>query len=355
MFKKVYLLALLLLPPLNTLHAQKVSNFFIGQSQPKHIFINNRILAKVNGKAISVIDLMKKLDLFFYKQFPQYSSSVEARYQFYSMNWKHVLRELVEKQLILADAEEIKMEVSNGDVRQEIENLFGPNIIVNLDKAGLTYEEAWQMVKEDQLIKRTMMARVNGKAVRQVTPQDIRLAYEEYAKTNVRPAFWKYQVVSFKGKDPSLCAEAARFAYQTLTEDGIPLSSLADKLNDHPLTKHDVSYTISDDLQGSEKEVAENYREILASLQPDSFSRPIVQKSKSGDSQVFRIFYLKEYQPGGAPPLAEVEVKLKNKLIDAKIDLEAQQYIARLRRHFDVQDGEKNQLYDPNFQPFILK
>lgn len=228
MIKRVLILALAIQSIVSMAHADN-RNYLMQKAEPQHIFVNNRILAKVNGKAISVIDLMKKMDMIFYRQFPQYSSSIEARYQFYNMNWKHVLRELVEKELIMADAEEVKMEVSHGDIRQEMENMFGPNIIANLDKAGLTYDEAWKMVQEDQLLKRMMMVRVNTKAMRSVTPIQVKASYEEYAKNNADPDAWRYEVISIRGEDPSICAEAANYAYQLVTEEETPLQELAEK------------------------------------------------------------------------------------------------------------------------------
>ncbi len=85
------------------------------QEAPQKIAVNNKILAKVNGKVISTVDIMKKMDMQFYKRFPQYVTSVEARYQFYLANWGHVLQEFIDKELILADAAESKIEVSSGD------------------------------------------------------------------------------------------------------------------------------------------------------------------------------------------------------------------------------------------------
>ncbi len=311
-------------------------------------------MAKVNGKAISVIDIMKKMDMIFYRKFPQYASSIEARFQFYNMNWKHFLSELIDKELMMADAEEIKMEVSHGDIRQEMENMFGPNIISNLDKAGLTYEEAWQMVKEDQLLKRMMGARVNSLAVRSVTPINIRKAYEEYAKNNLKPDAWRYQVISIKGKDPTLCAEVANYAYQLVSSDNIAIADLKKKLDTDGQFKDSATINISEEYLRTGKEINDTYREILSSLQANTYSKPSAQKSRAGE-QVYRIVYLKEFIPGRAPPLSEVEMKLKSTLIDKKIDQEAEKYIARLRRHFDVQGDENHPLYPEDFQPFVLK
>ena len=49
--------------------------FMFNQEDKLELVVNNQILAKVNGKPISVIDIMKKMDLLFYRRFPQYTSS----------------------------------------------------------------------------------------------------------------------------------------------------------------------------------------------------------------------------------------------------------------------------------------
>ena len=132
--RKYFILAALLCSHL----AHGADMYVMGQSRERHVNVNNRILAVVNGKPLSVYDVMKKMDVHFYRQFPEYASSAEARHQFYQAQWKNMLRDLVDKELILADAESAKVEVSAGDVRQEMENMFGPNIIANLDKLGMT-------------------------------------------------------------------------------------------------------------------------------------------------------------------------------------------------------------------------
>ena len=70
------------------------------------------------------------------------------------MSWKSALEEIIDKELILADAQESKIEVSSGDVRQEMERSFGPNIIANLDKAGISFEEASKIMQEEIIIRR---------------------------------------------------------------------------------------------------------------------------------------------------------------------------------------------------------
>lgn len=321
-------------------------------NSPQHIFVNNRILAKVNNKPISVIDLMKKMDMVFYKQFPQYASSVEARYQFYQMSWKAVLEEMIDKELFLADAEEVKLTVSQGDIRQEMESLFGPNIIANLDKAGLTFEEASQMIKEDLMIQKILSVRIHSKVMRTISPQKVRDYYVTWAKNNSKPEVWKYQVISIRGKDSTTCAEVAHHAHQLLTEKQIPISSLSEHLKKHPLEK-EISCTVSELFEHTPNEISEAYREGLTSIQPNSFSAPLHQKGRSGEA--FRLFYLKDKEAGGALPLQEVENLLRDELAKQASTDEAEAFMVKLRKHFAVQLFEKEVGSTEDFQPFSLK
>jgi len=87
--------------------------------------INNHPLAKINGKVLSLIDVVKKMDLFLYEYDPNMKLSVAERAQFYSSRWNETLEELICNELMLLDAEQKKIEVSDGEVREELENRVG--------------------------------------------------------------------------------------------------------------------------------------------------------------------------------------------------------------------------------------
>lgn len=217
----------------SSLHAIKNEPLFSSgqqQAEPK-IYINNRILTRVNGKPISTFDLMKKMDLLFYRQYPQYTSSIDARSQFYDMSWKYVLEEIIDKELILADAQESKIEVSNGDVRQEMEASFGPNIIANLDKAGISFDEATKIMQDEIITRRMISGRVHSKALRQVTPIKVRQAYAEFIQdpANARLTQWNYRTITIKERTLEKTGETAKAAYQMIM-DGVPLDQLSNQL-----------------------------------------------------------------------------------------------------------------------------
>lgn len=330
--------------------------FLFGNDKELQIVINNRILAKVNGKAISVMDLIKKMDMQFYRQFPEYTSSVQARFQFYQANWKYVLEELIDKELILADAQEAKVPISQGDVRQEMEALFGPNIVTNLDKVGLTFDEASKMVLADITIRRMMYFRVHSKAINQVTPQVIRNFYEDYAKDNIRDNEWVFNVITIRHRDAKRAEEVAKQAHYLLSVDRVSPADLAEKLKEQTTsTRRPPTITISEEFHTKEKELSEGFKGMLVTLQPDSYSQPMSQKSRSDNSTVYRIFYLKTMVPGGTIPFTELESKMKDTLIEKAIGKESEAYIAKLRQHFDVQETQLKEILSSDSPPFMLK
>lgn len=323
-------------------------------AQDANIFVNNRVLAYVNGKAITVLDAMKKMDIYFLKQYPEYTSAPQARFQYYQISWRRILQELVDKELILADAKETKVPISAGDVRQEMELLFGPNIIANLDQIGLTFEEAFKIVEGDLLIRKMISYRVNNKALQNITPIVVREAYQEFAKNNLKKETWHYQVVTIRNNDPAIGAKTALQIHQLLTNGEISLDSLQDKLKEKGIDSTS-SCTLSDALYHSEEDVAEALKTSLKELTPGSFSKPIVQKSRTDKSSMFRIIYLKEKVQAGAIPYNEIANQLKNELLDKAIAKESEAYLKKLRQHYAVPDTETTDMIPENFQPFQLK
>jgi len=342
------LLTLAIMPPC----VAKEASFF-GNAQEPQIFVNNRILAKINGKPITVVDLMKKMDLLFYKQFPQYTSSAQARYQFYQVNWNQVLREMIDKELVLADALESKLVISAGDVRQEMETLFGPNIIDNLDKIGLTFDEASKMILADITIRRMVYFRVQLKAINQVTPQKIRSHYDEIAPQHVKDNEWIYNVVNIRHRNPTKTGQTAKLAYQLLIDENVPLNHLLEKLNETGAIIPTV--TVSEEFHTYEKELSDVFKKTLTNMTPGTYSEPLVQRKRHDNLTVYRIFYLKEMIPGGVVPFHELEGQIKDTLMEEAIEKETTAYLARLRRHFNVQEKALQELLATDFQPFILR
>lgn len=332
----------------------QMSPFLFGSQRAKHVEVNNRVLGVVNGNPITVYDLMKKLDMIFYKQFPQYAESVDAKYEFYQYNWKDTLRDLIDKELILADAEEIKLEITGGDIRQEMETVFGPNIIANLDRLGMTYNEAYELIKGEITIQRMIGARVSGKAQRKLTPQALLSSYQEFAKKNQRTAEWDYQIISIRHEDPTRSAEIGNTIYNLIKTENLSIDALEEKIKQSSVLDSQTKFQISRPLHHTEKEVSDKYKSVLSTLEPKNYSAPQVHTLRNSDQKVVRIFYLDQLVPGGAVPFREVESKLSKALQNKAMDEESEFYLNNLRKHFHVDEEEILSHLPDNFQPFTL-
>src|SRR3990167_11079476 len=105
------------------LSAHPLSNF---GAEPK-IAVQNSILTKVNGKTISMMDVKKKMDMAFHQNYPHLTHSNPARVQFYEVAWKKTLMDMIDNELILSDATDKEIKLTDGEVREALEERFAPN------------------------------------------------------------------------------------------------------------------------------------------------------------------------------------------------------------------------------------
>src|SRR6267154_3855499 len=184
--------------------------------EPRELIIYNRILAKVNDKTISVIDVMKKMDLFLQKYYPHLTGSKLARYQFYSSQWREYLTQMIDQELMIADAEKLDVKLTDAEVREELLTRFGPNIMPVLDKLGLTYDEARKMIHDEMLVQRMIWFRVNSKALSKINSLDVKAAYRQFCEQNPELEEWQYQVLSIRSLNKDVSGALAARAFELL-------------------------------------------------------------------------------------------------------------------------------------------
>ncbi len=333
------------------------------------LIVNNRVLATVNGKKISILDIVKKMDVFLNQYYPQYADSVVARYQFYMTHWRETLNRLVDAELVLMDAEGKELKLSEGEVREAIHDRFGPNVMTTLDKLGLTFEEARSMIHTDLIVQRMTWFKVNSKAFLAVHPEMVKSSYKEYCVNNPPSEHWDYQVLSVRSKDPKRAEDSAYEAYSAFlnskAEPSLVVASLKEQLNpkkeevavmtvNDAAAPEEVSLSLSEAQQADSKTISSAHREVLATLQPGSFSLPIRQKSRVDNSTVYRIFFLKSYEKTNPLTFPQLSEKLENELLQQAMDKESQVYTKRLREKYsyEVHVSEEE---EGTFTPFILK
>ncbi|MGB7977639.1 MAG: SurA N-terminal domain-containing protein [Chlamydiales bacterium] len=316
-------------------------------SEPK-IAVQNAILAQVNGKTISMIDVKKKMDMVFYQSYPHLANSNEARLQFYEASWRRVLMDLIDNELIIADALDKEIKLTDGEIRESMEERFGPNVMQTLDKVGLTYEETWKMVKDEMMVQRMTWWFVQTKAINNVTPQDIRQAYRLHLEQHPPYSEWKYRVVSIRLDQPN--DPLSEKVYQILTGSGEAPAVAESQLKE--LEAPGVAISISNEFIAKTQELSEIHRASLESLTAGSYSKPSFQISKADQKAVYRIFYLIEKNDFPAPSFEDLSQNLRNDLLQKALVQESEGYLGKLRKHYGF---ETDQAIPEDFHPFSLQ
>lgn len=321
--------------------------------ETEELIVHNRILANVNGKAISVVDVMKKMDVFLARAYPQHASSVLSRYQFFSQNWRDTLNQMIDNELIIADAEKLEIKITDAEIREKIHDRFGPNIMSNLDQLGITLDEAWHMIYAEMAVQRMSWYRVHSKAMGQVGPQDIKDGYEVYLAENPPEEEWKYQVLSIRAATDALGTVFAKKAQALIRNDPLPFETLAQRLKDD-MNDASVKVTLSDEYQVEGSKISQAHKNVLCTLEPGEYSDLISQTSRHDKSVVHRIFFLKEHKVTPPKSFDSMVDALHDQLVMKEVNKEFPVYLRKLRKQFNY-EGKELKAIPSNFVPFELK
>lgn len=318
----------------------------------QEIVVQNRILTKVNEKTISVLDVMKQMDVFLSRYYPQYMQSKPARYQFYLSQWRQTLQQMVDNELMVADAESREVKVSDGEVREEIQLRFGPNVMASLDTLGISYEEARKMVHQEMVVQRIQWLRVTAKALQKVTSQEIKEAYENYLQKNPAKEELKYQFLSIRCENPNL-SQALGFKVAGLMEQAHKnLLAAADLFKEGTPLDPNTSITVSQEFVVEERALSQMHKEILRSLKAGEWSPPTAQTSRDGSS-VVRIFHLIDRTKIDPPSFETIANDLKQELLGEYVNQESGVYLTKLHQRFGFDESALD--IPPHFEPFTLR
>ena len=297
------------------------------------IVINNKVLTKVNNTSISTIDIVKKMDLLLYQFYPNLTSNIEAKYQFYTTHYENTLNDMINMELMLKDAENKHISINNTDLQEELQARFGPNIAKNLKKIDMKYEEVCKLLKKELIIEKMKWYFITSKAIQSITPQKIKKAYLTYLQKEPLSEKFNYQIISLNINDQQLIDELYK---KILTKN--------ESLSLEEFVK-DMKQTYSDKIETNQINISPAYildnttisishRNILKDLNSNSFSLPIVQFSRNTNTDVSRIFYLKDHIKGKVKPFNEMEKSLKEELIKQQMEENAQQYFSYLQKKY---------------------
>ena len=317
-------------------------------SRRSDIIIENRVLATIRDQIITVVDVMKKLDMIFCQQFPKYRHVPEARYEFYRANWRRVLEELVDRQLIVSLAEEKQFGVTNGDIRQELEEVFGPNVMMSLYEEGLSMHEVHEMMKADILLRRAMSFFVHAPVVASITPKVLKEAYQKRVAELKAKQGWVWRTVSVKSKNGDCPKDIADAVWNLLEREHQALDGIGTGLPDG------IEVTVSQAFRSEQKDVAPNVRQILESLPMCEFSEPQPSTERSTVRKSWRCYIVDERFEPKAPTFIELEPALRQEIASPEITRRTIEFFDDLRKQYHVKhlfSSEELMV----FEPFQLK
>jgi hypothetical protein len=327
------------------------------ETEEGQLVIHNRILVKVNKKTISVLDVLKKMDIFLNTYYPQYTNSPATKHQYFSSQWKETLLRMVDQELILADAEKMDLKLTDAEVRETLLEKFGPNVMATLNDLNLTYEEAKQLVHSELVEQRMMWFKVHSKALAKVNTKDVKAAYTTYCKNNPSKENWKYEVLSIKAETEELAQQIAEKAYALCESTSGSIAKVAEELAPPESEEGKPPFTISVSapFETEDKNLSKAHKLALSDMVLGAISAPAKQVSRSGQGSVFRIFHLIDHSKTAIPTLTAMNAELHDKLVQEAVDKEAKLYISKLRERFGFNAKTLEETIPAGFQPFSLQ
>lgn len=324
------------------------------EAPQEKLIINNRPLFKIHGKMISLLDVVKKMDLFIYENHPEIISSPRLKYRFYMQNWLFTLKEMIHIELILADAKTKKITISNGDIREEMLERFGSSsIIQKIHNLNLSYEEMRNLIQQELILKKMKSFKIYSKIIQMVTPDLIQSKYREYCSANAPSKKWKYQFVSLRGQEDEVIQNCLSKLF-ILLQNSHSIDHVATIFEkENPELYKKISLHISPVIDTNEKAISHEHRQVISSMQTDTYSEPCKQISRVDGSTVHRIFHLISEENLTPPMFSTMSEELRNTLLNQLAMKETQAYIETLSKRFNI-DIQEIQDLKKDFQPFIL-
>ncbi|CAM0117783.1 SurA N-terminal domain-containing protein [Rhabdochlamydiaceae symbiont of Dictyostelium giganteum] len=324
--------------------------FLSGAGTPtQEITVDNRILATVQGKTFTVLDVVKQMNLFLSQNYPQYLSIPEAKLQFYQSQWKPTLRQMIDHHLMVLDAKGRQIQVSDAEVREELHTRYGPQVMQTLESLGLSYDEMKEKLKQDIVVQKIQWVRISSKVLSKVTAEMTKEAYADYLKHSPPQETWVYQFLTLRHESLDT---ALSLAQQIKTLQDPSNGSLSSAMEMFKQKLPEVEWkllSLSKELTMKDQELSSLHREALQTLSPDVWSSPTVQKTREG-TDVVRIFHLKEHVKKEAPSFESLSSQIRDYLLNQQAESETRLYLTRLYERFNF---DLSQLDIPSqFEPF---
>jgi len=220
-----------------------------------------------------------------------------------------------------------------------------------LDKIGITYDEAWKMIKNDMIVRRMTWWFIQAKALSQITPEQIRQGYRHHLQENPPYSELKYRVLTLRGDQLNSVSEEF---YQWIQTQKLPPEDLAAALKDFETAHPGVTVALSNEFAAKDTEVSESHKAVLSQLDAEQYSKPVIQVSRD-KKEVCRLFYLSQKTNHSAPSFEEISPIIKNELLQKASGEISSNYIEKLRKHYRFDSDHLKETVPEDLQPFALQ
>jgi hypothetical protein len=222
----------------------------------------------------------------------------------------------------------------------------------SLDKLGISYEEAREMVEQDMIVQRVQWLRVTSKVLQKVNSQEIKKAYQRHTKENPAKEEWKYQFITIRSDKEETSQEIALKLVELKEKAVENLTVAADMYKEQLPPDSTVALSVSQEFNLEDTALSDAHRSVLAQLEKGAWSAPTAQLSRDGTT-VVRIFHLKDHTKSKPRAFAALANELKQNLLNNVFDQENKIYVAKLHKRFGFDENSLD--IPPHFEPFTAK
>jgi peptidyl-prolyl cis-trans isomerase SurA len=275
----------------------------------------DRIIAIVNDDIIT----LKEVEQFVHVEKNRFKSVEDY---LVGLKLREKLGILIENTLIKQQAKKMKIDVSDREVKEVVENIKKQHLITEeelkeqLKKENLSYDEFLKGIRIT-LLRNKVLARVITPEVN-LTEKALKDYYDSHFDEFTEEELHLQQIFISGLREDS--KERADFVYDSLSK-GIPFEKLAKQYSDDPSGKYggDVGYV-------KKEELIPEIREAIKDLREGSYARTI--QSRYG----FHILKLVNRKKGDIIPFEKAKEEIKRRLIMEESEKRYKDFIDKLKR-----------------------
>jgi len=291
---------------------------------------DRRMLVRVRNSIITFADVMKKMDFIFYQQFPQLRTVPKERLKFYEANWKHVLQDLIERRLIMIFAEENHMEVQHGDIREELEGIFGPNVLLALYDAKVPVDDAHEMVRQEIMMRRILSFYVKAAVLASVTPQRVKERYRVKYENMALQEKISWRILALKAPAEVDSQQLVNKLIFSLNEGKSTFEEEKAALPEN------CELTISPLFVTESSQIAAGLKPILDAAEKNIWTAPLQSKDMKNGIVKWNSYLVQERTQGEKIPLSAVEDEIREELVGPVLEERKRVFVNDLLKKYDV-------------------